>query len=76
MANRIRGVTAVITAIVKSGFESWYKERFGIKDRELTKAEIDKIDYIMSLYEYKSSFDYKNDRTISEYIYDIKLTLK
>jgi hypothetical protein len=36
----------------------------------------EKCDYIMSLYDYESSFDYENDTTVSQYKYDIKLTLK
>lgn len=36
----------------------------------------DKCDYIMSLYDYTSSFDYENNTTVSKYKYDIKLTLK
>lgn len=36
----------------------------------------DKCDYIMSLYDYESSFDYENNTTVSKYKYDIKLTLK
>ena len=35
-----------------------------------------KCDYIMSLYDYESSFDYENNTTVSQYKYDIKLTLK
>jgi hypothetical protein len=35
-----------------------------------------KCDYIMSLYDYTSSFDYENNTTVSKYKYDIKLTLK
>lgn len=35
-----------------------------------------KYDYIMSLYDYESSFDYENNTTVSQYKYDIKLTLK
>lgn len=65
-----------IKDIVKDGFKSWYKEKFGITGRELTKAELEKIYYIMSLYDYESSFDYVDDKSISNYKYDIKLTLK
>jgi hypothetical protein len=35
-----------------------------------------KCDYIMSLYDYESSFDYESNTTVSKYKYDIKLTLK
>lgn len=50
-----------IKDIVRDKFEELYKE---------------KGSYIMSLYDYESSFDYVDDKTISNYKYDIKLTLK
>ena len=47
------------------------------KFRELYKSySAEKCDYIMSLYDYESSFDYENNTTVSKYKYDIKLTLK
>ena len=51
-----------IKDIVRDKFEELYGE--------------DKCDYIMSLYDYTSSFDYENNTTVSKYKYDIKLTLK
>lgn len=44
------------------------------KFRELYGNE--KCDYIMSLYDYESSFDYVDNKSVSIYKYDIKLTLK
>lgn len=70
-----------IKDIVKDGFKSWYKEKFRIKEDELPEGELPdedlkKIDYIMSLYDYESSFDYVDNKSVSIYKYDIKLTLK
>lgn len=50
-----------IKDIVRDKFEELYKE---------------KGSYIMSLYDYESSFDYVDNKSVSIYKYDIKLTLK
>ena len=50
-----------IKDIVRDKFEELYKE---------------KGSYIMSLYDYESSFDYVDNKSVSNYKYDIKLTLK
>lgn len=50
-----------IKDIVRDKFEELYEE---------------KGSYIMSLYDYESSFDYVDNKSVSIYKYDIKLTLK
>lgn len=65
-----------IKDIVKDGFKSWYKEKFRIKEDELPEEDLKKMNYIMSLYDYESSFDYVDNKSVSIYKYDIKLTLK
>lgn len=47
-----------------------------VREKFLELYGEEKCDYIMSLYDYESLFDYESNTTVSKYKYDIKLTLK